>query len=347
MMNKIQTKYCSKCGQLINPQDETCGNCGYKTENVCSEQKENKLTKKIIIYALIIIFGLSIVIIIIMLLNIFPFLNARLPQVVKILYSDKTINEVSKARYPENFVWGLGGWLRDADEIWCVSYSYDDWPYGGSDLAVRIGGDWSRYTVYDSMWKMVGCRHEFKQHTKTGERTLTATVASTSWELSILVEELLEVNKNDWWDEIPDDAEVQSCTQAYRYTSKEPVPNSTEVYSEPYVEDTGSGVGEVFQDVTYEVYDECCDYTILQWDVVDTITESGNNHNPLWPSINLDIDQRLGQREESYTIVFHGDGETYSYKTSDVDLFLKMELGSEWTLRINQLGEIQSLNLSN
>lgn len=159
-MNKTQTKYCSRCGQPINSQDDICGNCGYKTGNDNSEQKENKLTKKIINYALLIICGLSIVITIIILLNILPFSNTRLPQVVKNLYSDKTITEVSKARYPENFVWGLGGWLRDADEIWCVSYSYDDWPYVGSDLAVRIGGDWSLYIVSDSTWNMVGCRHE-------------------------------------------------------------------------------------------------------------------------------------------------------------------------------------------
>lgn len=173
-------------------------------------------------------------------------------------------------------------------------------------------------------------------------------VASTFWERSILVEEFREVNKSNWLDEIPDDSEVQLCLQAYRYTSNEPVPNSTEVYSEPYIKDTGSGVSELVLDVTYEVYDEYCDYTILQWNGVNTIKESGNNRNPVWPSINLNIDQRLGQREESYTIVFRGDdGETYSYKTSDVDLFSKMELGSEWTLSINQLGEIQSLNLSN
>lgn len=48
-----------------------------------------------------------------------------------------------------------------------------------------------------------------KIHTETGEQTHSATVTSTSWELSILVEEFREVKKSDWLDEIPDDAEVQ------------------------------------------------------------------------------------------------------------------------------------------
>lgn len=181
----------------------------------------------------------------------------------------------------------------------------------------------------------------------TNTDDINATVTDRSWQRSIMIEEYRSVSRSDWDDEIPAGAEVQSCSQRYRYTSNEPVANATEVCGEPYVEDTGTGFGEVVQDCTYEVYDDYCDYTILDWVVVNTVTESGEFSSPAWPSPALLGDQRLGQREETYTIVFRGDGETYTYTTDNVDLFLSAEPGSEWTLSINQLGGIQSLNLSN
>jgi len=181
----------------------------------------------------------------------------------------------------------------------------------------------------------------------TNTDDVNATVTDRSWERSIVIEEYRTVSRSDWSDEIPAGAEVESCSQRYRYTSNEPVANATEVCGEPYVVDTGTGVGEVVQDCTYEVYDNYCDYTILDWVAVNTLIESGEFSTPAWPSPSLLADQRLGQREESYTIIFRGDDETYTYTTTNVDLFLSAEPGSEWTLSINQLGGIQSLELDN
>jgi predicted nucleic acid-binding Zn ribbon protein len=181
----------------------------------------------------------------------------------------------------------------------------------------------------------------------TNTDDISATVTGRSWERSIIIESYQTVSRSDWSDEIPAGAEVESCTQKYRYTSDEPATNATEVCGEPYVEDTGTGFGEVVQDCTYEVYDDYCDYTILDWVPIETVSESGDFSSPEWPSPGLISDQRLGQREESYTIVFRGDGETYTYTTDNVDLFLSAELGSQWTLSINQLGGIQSLKLDN
>lgn len=176
---------------------------------------------------------------------------------------------------------------------------------------------------------------------KTDE--VTATVTDVGWERSIAVEALTTVTRSDWEDEIPFDADIGSCSMRYRYTSNEPVPNATEECSEPYVEDTGTGIGEVVQDCTYRVYDDFCEYTIIDWAIVDTATVSGDNLNPYWPTLNISEDQRLGQRSEQYTIVFSGGGETYTYTTSDSDLFERAEPGSRWILEINQLGGLQSI----
>lgn len=176
---------------------------------------------------------------------------------------------------------------------------------------------------------------------------VTASVAGVEWERRIAIQQYTTVTKSDWRDEIPAGADLQSCSQEQRTTSDQPQPNATEVCGEEYVEDTGTGLGEVVQDCVYEVYDEYCDYTVMDWVVVETVTDSGQNLQPSWPDPTLSGDQRLGQREETYTIVFSGDGETYTYTTSDEGLFMMAEPGSRWDLSVNTLGAVQSIEPAN
>jgi len=172
---------------------------------------------------------------------------------------------------------------------------------------------------------------------------LTATVMDVSWERAIAIEAYTSVTKEGWEDEIPVGAEVGFCSEEHRYTSDTWEFNSTEVCSEAYVEDTGTGVGEVVQECVYEVYDDYCDYTVMDWVVVDTLTTSGSDMNPDWPYLNLLTDQREGTRDENYTILFRGDGERYTFKTTDSDLFLQAEPGSRWILSVNSFGGVQSI----
>lgn len=176
---------------------------------------------------------------------------------------------------------------------------------------------------------------------------LVATVTDVAWERAIAVEAYTTITDQTWIDEIPPNAEVQSCTQAYRYTSDQPVPNATEVCSEAFVEDTGTGIGEVVQDCTYRVYDDYCEYSYLGWVVIDTVTESGNNSYPTWPNFMLADGQREGSRQEQYRIVFTDDGERYTYTTTDSDLFMEAQRGSEWILYVNSFGGVQSIEPAN
>lgn len=172
--------------------------------------------------------------------------------------------------------------------------------------------------------------------TKTEE--INAVVMDVQWERSIAIEAYSPVTKSDWWDEIPSDAEVLSCTEKHRYTSDDPVANATEICGEEYVEDTGTGVGEVVQDCVYEVYDDYCDYTVMEWAVVETVTETGDDLDPFWPDVTLYSDEREGERSEEYTIFFSDKNEDYEYTTSDEAIFLLAESGSEWILEVNKLG---------
>jgi hypothetical protein len=176
--------------------------------------------------------------------------------------------------------------------------------------------------------------------------SIEATVTDIRWERSIAIEAFTEVSRSDWWDQIPDIAEIQACSQRYRYTSEIPEANATEVCSEAVVEDTGTGIGEVVQECVYEVYDDYCDYTVMDWVVLTTVVKAGENLNPVWPEPNLSADQQLGAATETYTILFSGDGERYTYTTTDVDTFLMAQPGSEWELTVNQLGAVQSIEPS-
>jgi len=176
---------------------------------------------------------------------------------------------------------------------------------------------------------------------------VTATVTDVAWERAIAVEEYTTVTRNDWLDEIPANADVGSCTLSYRYTSEQEQPNATEVCSEAEYIDTGTGLAEKVVECVYEIWDDYCEYTVLDWVLVENVTTSGDDLNPYWPDPNLSSEQRFGEQSESYVIIFSGDGETYRYSTSDVNLFLEAQTGSRWRLEVNQLGGVQSIEPAN
>lgn len=173
--------------------------------------------------------------------------------------------------------------------------------------------------------------------------TVSGDVQSVGWERSVPILEFLPVEHEDWWDEVPSDGEVVSCDSREREVVNEPVPNSEEVCGEPYTVDTGGGAAEVVQDCEYHVYDDYCTYTVLEWAPVDTVTFSGSDFSPVWPSPSITSEQQLGERSESYTIVFSADGKTYTYETEDVNLFMQADIGSVWNLEVNTLGAVQSI----
>jgi hypothetical protein len=173
--------------------------------------------------------------------------------------------------------------------------------------------------------------------------TVSATVTGVDWQRSIVVEAYRESTAQDWWDQIPADAEVLDCSEQYRYTSDEPEPNSTEECSEEVVEDTGTGVGEVVQYCTYRVYDSYCEYTVMAWQVIRTETESGTDLAPFWPTVNLAADERTSSETEAYRIYFDTSKRDYTYSTTDLELFMGAVPGSAWELEVNNTGGILEL----
>jgi ribosomal protein L40E len=168
-------------------------------------------------------------------------------------------------------------------------------------------------------------------------------VQSVQWESRIAVEALQPVAHEDWKDEIPVDAEVGTCTQKLHHVQDDPAPNSNKVCGTPYSVDKGSGVAEVVQDCQYEVYQDYCEYTVMDWQQVDEFTSTGNDFSPAWPEVKLTGEQREGQRDQIYMIVFETSDKQYTYTTSDSNLFQQCQIGSQWVLNTNGLGQIVSV----
>lgn len=175
---------------------------------------------------------------------------------------------------------------------------------------------------------------------------ITGTVTDLQWERSINIEAYTNVTKAAFIDEIPVDGDIISCNQEYHYTSDTPVANATEVCV-TIRSDTGSGAAKVEEDCTYEVYDDYCEYTIMEWVVVDTAVASGTDLDPYWPNLDLELDEQEGTKQENYLITFSADGDPYQYSTTDSYLFEQAEIGSLWTLSVNKVGGVQSIEPAN
>jgi ribosomal protein L40E len=167
---------------------------------------------------------------------------------------------------------------------------------------------------------------------------VTANVESASWTRSIAVEALMPAKHQAWRDQIPSSAAMGACRQEVRSIQDNPAPNSQKVCGTPYTVDKGSGYGEVVQECKYQVYDDLCDYTVQEWQIVDTARLSGSDLNPRWPEPQLNAGQRAGERQETYQIVFDNDGKKYTYSPGDAAEFAKFPVGSRWTLKVNAFG---------
>lgn len=176
---------------------------------------------------------------------------------------------------------------------------------------------------------------------RTSERV--GVVRGVEWTRSIQVLALMPVEQRDWRDQIPYDGQLVSCESRMRYTSDNPEPNSVEVCGTPYTEDTGSGFGEVVQDCVYEVYDDYCTYTSMDWGIFDTVSATGNDLNAYWPSLSLSSDQREGERSQEYQVNFSTEDGTVTYVTDNAQQFTQFVEGSRWVLEVNTLGGVRSV----
>jgi DNA-directed RNA polymerase subunit RPC12/RpoP len=203
-----------------------------------------------------------------------------------------------------------------------------------------------------SMWLIIGgiflgvlCLGSLIAYLVMSSRTsnVIASVSNLSWQLSVDILEKQPVKKSDWSENVPSQAQNVECQDKYKETSGNPVPNATEVCGTPYTIDTGSGAGKVVQDCEYQVYASYCNFSVLDWTVVNSASAQGSDNHPQWPVTNLQAGQQEGDRHEAYQVTFAADGQTYAYTPVDMAEFSQFDLDSQWTLSINSFNQIKDI----
>lgn len=167
-----------------------------------------------------------------------------------------------------------------------------------------------------------------------------ATAVDARWERSIAIMGQVPVNRSAWQDQVPNGAANVSCSPRVRSTSDEPQPGAQEVCGTPYTLDTGTGMGRVVQDCVYQIYDDYCSYTTLQWGIVDTVVQRGSGVSATWPGVNLRTGQELGQRSERYECVVTANDRVYSFPLRNETELAQCQPGSRWRISVNSLGGV-------
>ena len=165
-------------------------------------------------------------------------------------------------------------------------------------------------------------------------------VSDTAWKRAILVQALLPLQRQDWEPEIPSSATVGDCQERLYQTLDEPVPGSVEVCGTPYVQDTGTGVGEVVQDCQYQVFEDYCNYTEMGWQAIAPIVLAGEGLNPTWPSQRLNDQQRETGRDEEYIVTFQTESGPVQFSVPSLQQFQQFTQGSRWNLELDSRGRV-------
>ena len=165
-------------------------------------------------------------------------------------------------------------------------------------------------------------------------------VSGSTWKRVVLVQAMLPVQRQGWRPEIPGSASLGDCQERLYRTLDEPAPGSVEVCGTPYVQDTGTGLGEVVQDCQYQIFEDYCSYTVLDWQAIAPIVLAGEGMNPSWPSQRLNDQQREAGREEEYVVTFQTESGPVQFSVPSLAQYQQFTQGSRWTLEVDSRGRV-------
>jgi hypothetical protein len=69
----------------------------------------------------------------------------------------------------------------------------------------------------------------------------------------------------------------------------------------------------------------------------------GNNLFPVWDNPSIASDQRRGEDKATYTVYFVSADDNYTYNPGTLDEYKQYDIGSDWSLSLNALGGIVSV----
>ncbi len=161
-------------------------------------------------------------------------------------------------------------------------------------------------------------------------KSVQGTVTDVYWQTSVPVQEVQAVNYSNERGNPPSEAYNLSC-----HTESE------EVCEEKTV-DQGNGFAEVVQEC-HTVNEQYCDYTVDEWTTVQTYDLSGNDLYPVYEDPSITSDQRTGNASQQFTVTFSTPDGVETYSPDSESEFQQFQVGSVWTLKMNTIGGILSV----
>lgn len=161
-------------------------------------------------------------------------------------------------------------------------------------------------------------------------KTVTATVSGVYWQTSIPMQEIRAVDYSNEEGSPPAGAYNVSCHDDTRQVCEEKTV------------DQGNGYAEVVE----ECHDEStqyCSYTVDEWTTIQTYSLEGTDLFPVYADPNVSSGQRLGDSTMTLDVHFTSGGEEYLYHPDSVEEYQMYSTGSTWTLHLNALGGVVSV----
>jgi membrane protease subunit (stomatin/prohibitin family) len=161
-------------------------------------------------------------------------------------------------------------------------------------------------------------------------QSVQATVSDVYWQTSVPVQEIRAVDYNDERGSPPSGAYNVSCRE------------ESQEFCEEKTIDRGDGSAEVVEECHTETQ-QYCDYTVDEWSTIQTYTLDGHDLNPFYEQPSLSSDQRLGNEQADFTVYFDTPKGEITYNPGDLGEFQQFQPGSTWTLKLNAVGGVLSV----
>jgi ribosomal protein L40E len=161
-------------------------------------------------------------------------------------------------------------------------------------------------------------------------RSVEGTVTSVYWKTSVPVQEVQAVHHFDERGNPPSDAYDVSCRT-----------ESREVCEDKTV-DQGNGYAEVVTECRTET-EQYCSYTVDEWKTVQTYDLEGYDLYPEYAQPSLFNGQREGSSSTELRVYFDTTDGDLAYSPGSVSEFQQFQPGSTWTLSLNVVGGIVSV----
>jgi hypothetical protein len=160
--------------------------------------------------------------------------------------------------------------------------------------------------------------------------SVQGTVKNVYWETSVPVQEQREVHYSNEEGSPPAGAYDVSCR------------TDTREVCEQRTVDRGNGYAEVVEEC-HDVSTQYCSYDVMEWQTIQTYTLDGNDVFPVYADPNVSAGQRLGSESEDYTVYFDTENGEITYSPGSLTEFQQYDTGTTWTLKLNALGRVLSV----